>query len=70
MNLYDKLYNMDSLYGIWHYTNQIRITFVRKGWLIIWDHHESPPTRYDCEAIDHHEACVAAVEQLRVMTGS
>jgi len=31
MNLYEKVYKMNAVFGIWHYSHVIRITYVFAG---------------------------------------
>jgi len=70
MDIYDKLYSMNTLWGIWHYTERFRITYVSQGWLIVWDHQQIPPARYDCKSSKHREACLSAEDTLRRLTSS
>jgi hypothetical protein len=65
MDLYDTVYKMNTLFGIWHYNDRIRVTYVSQGWLVVWDHKQTPPRRYDCQNKDHHEACTTAINKLR-----
>jgi len=65
MNLYDKVYKMNAVFGIWHYSQVIRIIYVSQGWLVVWDHQQSPPTRYDCQCKSHQDACASAVQMVR-----
>lgn len=63
-DLYDKIARLNHNFGIWRYTNRFRITFVATGWLILWDHENIPPTRYDCHKDSHHDACVSVINIL------
>ena len=65
MSLYEKIYQMNALFGIWRYSPRFRITYVAQGWLVVWDHQQTPPTRYDCHCHNHHEACAAVIQRLR-----
>jgi len=65
MNVYDKIFNLDTNFGIWRYTDRLRITYVSPCWLVVWDHQQKPPARYDCQASDHPETCVLAEKKLR-----
>lgn len=65
MTMYDKLSKMDAIFGIWNYSDRLRITYVRQGWLVVWDHEQVPPTRYDCQNDDHEQACVSVVNKIR-----
>lgn len=65
MNLYNMIYKMNNLFGIWRYNDRLRITYVSQGWLVVWDHQQIPPTRYDCRSSSHHEACLSVVNKLR-----
>ena len=65
MNLYEKVYKMNAVFGIWHYSQVMRITYVSQGWLVVWDHQQLPPTRYDCQGKNHQDACAFAVEIVR-----
>ena len=70
MNLYDKISSMNSINSIWWYTKRLRLTYVSKGWLVVWDHQENPPARYDCQDVDHVMACNAAVQKLQDLTAA
>jgi len=70
MDLYEKVSNLDTIFGIWHYTDHIRVTYVAVGWLIVWDHKQSPPTRYDCHHDTHQAACDSAVAKIKELTNS
>ncbi len=70
MMLYDKLNGLNNIFGIWHFNNYLRVTFVSKGWLIVWDHRDHPPSRYDCKAQDHQETCELAANKLKELTKS
>lgn len=65
MNVYDRVFKMDTRFGIWRYTERLRITYVAQGWLVVWDHQQTPPVRHDCRASDHSTACLAVVSKLR-----
>ena len=65
MDPYVKLSDLDSNRGIWRFNSYLRVTFVHKGWLIVWDHRDHPPARYDCKADNHREACLLATKRLR-----
>lgn len=68
MNLYDTLLKMNTTFGIWHYTERLRVTYVCQGWLVVWDHQDSPPTRYDCRGSNHMGACKTAADKLRELS--
>ena len=68
MILYDKIYNMNAVFGIWQYNKRIRITYVSPGWFVVWDHQESPPIRYDCRNSSHHEACTLVINMINELT--
>ena len=65
MSTYDKVYNMNTNFGIWNYSDRLRITYLEQGWLVVWDQQQSPPTRYDCQHIDHETACASVVSTIR-----
>jgi len=65
MDLYQKVYSINAVFGIWHYSQAIRITYVSQGWLVVWDHQQTPPTRYDCQGKSHQDACASAVQIVR-----
>jgi len=65
LNIYDKVYDMDTVRGIWQLNDRIRITYVKQGWLVVWDHTQSPPLRYDCEGDTHNEACDIVVKTVQ-----
>ena len=64
MNLNNMISKMNTNSSIWHYTDYFRVTYVCEGWLIVWDHRQSPPTRYDCRDINHDTACNSVVDKL------
>ena len=64
MKLYDRIYKMNTNYGIWRYSERLRITYVSPGWLVVWDHYQNPPDRYDCHAKTHDKACEAVLLKL------
>jgi len=68
MESYDRVYTMDRVFSIWRYSKRLRVTYVSQGWLVVWDHQESPPTRYDCKNEDHDLACKAVVDKIRELT--
>jgi len=70
MNLYTKVYEMNTIFSVWRYTKRLRITYVTRGWLVVWDHAEIPPARYDCQGRDQHEACLSVVDKLRELAVS
>lgn len=70
MNLYDRVYKMNAAFGIWHYSRVIRITYVSQGWLVVWDHQQSPPTRYDCQDKSHQDACASVVQTIQQLAVS
>lgn len=65
---YEKLIGLNDIYSIWHWNDNLRVTFVSKGWLIVWDHRQRPPTRYDCRSNNHQEACTLAADKLAELT--
>jgi hypothetical protein len=65
MNIYDRVFKMDTRFGIWRYSERIRITYVAQGWLVVWDHQQLPPMRYDCQGRDHSTACNSVIHKLR-----
>lgn len=65
MDAYSKVYNLDSVFGIWKYSDRLRITYVRQGWLVLWDHQQSPPTRYDYQHKDHAQVCESVISKMQ-----
>ena len=63
-NVYDRVHTMNNNFGIWGYTERLRVTYVGQGWLVVWDHQETPPKRYDCKGKTHQEACMSVVAKL------
>lgn len=70
LELYNKVYNMNTIYGIWRYSPVIRITYVKRGWLVVWDHQQSPPTRFDCKNENHQDACASVVQIVHQIVAS
>jgi len=68
MTVYDKIFKLDRNYGIWRYTKRLRVTYVAQCWLVVWDHEQSPPTRHDCQATTHDDACTLAANKLRELS--
>lgn len=69
-NRFDKVYKMNTVFGIWRYSERIRVTYVSPTWLVVWDHKQSPPTRYDCHGKTHDEACSSVINKLQELTSS
>lgn len=61
---YDKIYRLNNNYSFWYFNNYLRVAYIHKGWVTVWDHRQSPPTRYDCKNSDHHDACDMAIEKI------
>lgn len=61
----DKLNGLSRVYSVWHFNSYLRVTYVTNGWLVVWDHRDSPPVRYDCKTDDHPAACLLAAKKLR-----
>ena len=55
---------MDTRFGIWRYTERLRITYVAQGWLVVWDHKQLPPVRHDCHNSTHSQACDSVIQKL------
>lgn len=70
MNVYDRVFKMDNRFGIWRYTERIRITYVAQGWLVVWDHQQVPPKRHDCQSSDHSTACNSVIHKLQELEQS
>ena len=70
MATYDKVYKMNTIFGIWNYSDRLRITYVKQGWLVVWDHEQSPSTRYDCQHKDHETACASVIEKIQEISAS
>jgi hypothetical protein len=68
MTPYEQLAGLNSIFGIWHFNSYLRVTFVSEFWLVVWDHREHPPVRYDCKARDHRETCELAARTLRELS--
>lgn len=69
MDVFDSVSKMSTVFGIWNFNNRLRVTYVSQGWLIVWDHKETPPIRYDCQEKSHTEACISVVNKLDELTG-
>jgi len=67
---YEKLSNLNNIFGIWRISPELRVTFVCEGWLIVWDHRSQPPVRHDCKTHNHHETCTLAATKLRELAAS
>lgn len=61
-----KLNSLNTIYSVWRFNKHLRVTYVAPGWLIVWNHRENPPQRYDIrEAGDHATVCDLAAAQLQ-----
>ena len=61
-----KLDNLNNIYSVWRFNEYLRVTYVARGWLVVWDHRASPPQRYDIkETGDHATTCKRTAEQLQ-----
>lgn len=67
---YEKLTGLDNIFSVWYFNDYLRVTYVSKGWLVVWDHRDHPPTRYDCKNLDHQEACESAAITLQDLARS
>ena len=65
---YEKIYQLGNILSFWYFNSYLRIAYINKGWLTVWDHRESPPIRYDCKNTDHTAACDMAIEKIRALT--
>jgi hypothetical protein len=65
---FDKIFQLDNIFSFWYFNKYLRIAYVSKGWLTVWDHRNSPPTRHDCKNTDHNEACQMAIAEIRALT--
>ena len=70
MNTFDKVYKMNTVFGIWNYSKYLRITYVSQGWLVVWDHRQTPPTRYDCQSNNHHDTCISVIDKINQLSVS
>lgn len=70
MTPFERLAGLNSIFSVCCFNNYLRVTFVSHGWLIVWDHRNRPPIRYDCKTLDHHEACELAAIMLQELTKS
>ncbi len=68
MTLLQQLVELNTTYGIWYYNTYLRVTFVSKNWLVVWDHRAKPPVRYDCKGPNHNETCMMAADKLEDLT--
>ena len=60
-----KLRSLNNLYSVWYFNSYLRVTYVARSWLVVWDHRDSPPERYDFrEVSDHGAVCRLAADQL------
>lgn len=64
MALLQQLAELNTTFGIWYYNTYLRVTFVSKHWLVVWDHRQQPPARYDCKATNHRETCMMTADKL------
>lgn len=64
----DKIRKLSGIFGVWYFNKYLRVTYVSKGWLVVWDHRGNPPVRYDCHTDDHRGACQLALDKLRELT--
>ena len=61
-----KISSLNNIYSIWYFNSYLRVTYVARNWLVVWDHRDRPPERYDFkEGGDHGTVCRLAAEQLR-----
>jgi hypothetical protein len=61
-----KLGSLNDIYSVWYFNDYLRVTYVARNWLVVWDHRCSPPERFDFrEVSDHQTVCRLAAEQLR-----
>ena len=64
--LLTKLNNLNNNYSVWHFNSYLRVTYIQPAWLVVWDHRQSPPQRYDIKVTDDHRAvCRLAAVQLQ-----
>jgi hypothetical protein len=64
--LANKLNSLNHIFGIWHFNNYLRVTYVAPDWLVVWDHRQNPPERYDFkDAGNHQTVCRLAADQLQ-----
>jgi hypothetical protein len=62
------LSTLNRIFGIWRFNSYLRVTYVGPDWLVVWDHRQSPPQRYDFKEVGNHEnVCRLAAEQLQKM---
>ena len=60
-----KLNSLNNIYSIWYFNSYLRVTYVVRSWLVVWDHRHSPPQRYDFKQVgDHQLVCRLAADQL------
>lgn len=63
-----KLNSLNHIHSIWQFNSYLRVTYVAPDWIVVWDHRQTPPARYDFKATgDHDTACRLAAEQLRIL---
>jgi hypothetical protein len=70
MTLSEKLNGLNSNFGVWQFNSYLRVTYVSEGWLVVWDHRDSPPTRYDCKTSVHREASALAADKLQELSAA
>jgi hypothetical protein len=68
MTTHGTINGLNGVFGVWHFNSYLRVTFVANGWLVVWDHRDNPPTRYDCKAANHQATCELASSKLRELT--
>lgn len=67
--LITNLAHLNSIYGIWRFNSYLRVTYVAPAWLVVWDHRQSPPERYDFKDVgDHQAVCRLAADQLQKLS--
>jgi hypothetical protein len=61
-----KLKSLNNIYSVWRFNRYLRVTYVAPDWLVVWDHRQTPPNRYDIKGAGNHEAvCRQAADQLQ-----
>jgi len=66
----NKLIGLNDVFGVWYFKPHLRVTFVSSDWLIVWDHRNKPPQRYDCRGENHTATCLMAADKLQELTTS
>jgi len=68
VNIYEKVSQLNNVFGVWRLSNRLRVTYVSPCYLVVWDHEQNPPKRYDCKGINHDETCHSVVNRIHELS--